>query len=239
MGLGPVGTSEDAQRMSCRGRCSRWCLYGVVVRNGPSDQPPRDGVGDSGDPVRRQVPGDGAVDVWSISADETTLRSVLGLIVEEWWADCWFCVLIEGAAWELGAKKPPAVSYDDGYLTVDLGSSHFHVCIGEHRGAPKALADRRRTQRAELFRRLHDGCPVSWGLRLFNGADEQQLTVLLPNPLLSRSSELESPPRWDRLQAWDYLRKQLLGLAVDPADRTAIEFAYDPFATPSSGDPVS
>ena len=112
-----------------------------------------------------------------------------------------------------GRRRPPRrIGMLDGYLTVDLGSWHFHLCIGEHRGTaanptPPALARHRRTRRAELYRRVNaDGAPDSWGLRLLNGHDEQQLTVLLPNPFLGDHHEYLPAPDWSRLALWDHLR---------------------------------
>ena len=92
----------------------------------------------------------------------------------------------------------------DGYLTVDCGVWHFHLCIGPHRGSAAApvdpdLARHRRTARAEFFRRINDdGCPDVWGVRLFNGADEQQITILLPNPFLSPEMKTLAAPDWSR-----------------------------------------
>jgi hypothetical protein len=45
-----------------------------------------------------------------------------------------------------------------------------------------------------------DRAPASWGLRMFNGAGEQQLTTLLPNPFLSAEGDkLVQAPDWSRL----------------------------------------
>jgi len=115
----------------------------------------------------------------------------------------------------------------DGYITVDFGTWHFHICIGETKGSsknptPDALARHRRTARAELYRELQarDGTPNTWGLRLFNGADEQQLTVFLPNPFLSDDMKPLKQPDFNRLALWDHLRQTCLGLPPDPKDRT-------------------
>jgi hypothetical protein len=97
------------------------------------------------------------------------------------------------------ATAPPAhIGLLDGYLTVVFGHSHFHLCIGETKGSrrnptPEVLAHHRRAARAELYRQIGaGGAPVSWGLRLFNGAGEQQITILLPirscRPTVTRSS---------------------------------------------------
>jgi hypothetical protein len=123
----------------------------------------------------------------------------------------------------------------DGYLTVAFGAPHFHICIGEHKGtasnpASLALARHRRTSRAELYRRLdRSDAPVSWGLRLFNGEGEQQITVLLPNPFLDQDSDrCLQTPEWSRLALWDSLRARWLGLTEpDPVDRTGKGFRHD------------
>jgi hypothetical protein len=122
----------------------------------------------------------------------------------------------------------------DGYLTVAFGASHFHLCIGSHKGphgnpTPKALAQHRRTARAELYRRLDkSGVPVSWGMRLFNGQGEQQTTILLPNPFLSPDSDnVLKTPDWSRLELWDQLRHRWLGLTdPDPHDRSGRGFSH-------------
>src|SRR5262249_43216920 len=81
--------------------------------------------------------------------------------------------------------------------------------ISDTRGAHR----HRRTARAELYRRLDQSrAPVSWGLRLFNGHDEQQATILLPNPFLSPDSDkVLKTPDWSRLELWDRLRPRWLG----------------------------
>ena len=99
-----------------------------------------------------------------------------------------------------------------------------------HRRAPRQRVEppRRRRwrpppphQARELYRRVNaDGAPDSWGLRLLNGHDEQQLTVLLPNPFLSDHHEYLLAPDWSRLALWDHLRKEYLGLPPDAFDRT-------------------
>ncbi|MGJ0391142.1 MAG: DUF7676 family protein [Methylocystis sp.] len=72
--------------------------------------------------------------------------------------------------------------------------------------------------------RMTRGClPMSWGLRLFNGANEQQITVLLPNPFLEPQTDgICKQPDWSRLALWDKLRARWFGLhEPDPIDRSA------------------
>ena len=64
--------------------------------------------------------------------------------------------LVPGAVWEVRAPNAPLkVGLLDGYVTVDFGHWHFHVCIGHFNGATdEADAHQRRTGRAELYRVL-------------------------------------------------------------------------------------
>ena len=184
----------------------------------------------------RRVEADGAVaEVFALPADAVSLEELLRTLFEQHWAEITFGPIIEGAAWEIRAPHAPSrIGMLDGYLTGAFGASHFHLCIGPHRGMPDApvsaaLARHRRTERAELYRRLdRAGAPVSWGLRLYNGAGEQQATILLPNPFLSEDGEkILKVPDWSRLALWDGLRARWCGLdAPDPADRAATRFSH-------------
>jgi len=188
--------------------------------------------------VRQQkvVEPDGAtVEVFPLPTDAASLEELLGGLFRDHWQEITFGPLIQGAAWEMRAPHAPThVGVLDGYLTVAFGAAHFHLCIGTHKGprnnpTPEALARHRRTARAELYRRLdRSGAPVSWGLRLFNGHDEQQATILLPNPFLSRDNEkVLKTPDWSRLALWDRLRKRWLDLPdPDPIDRSGRGFSH-------------
>jgi hypothetical protein len=185
----------------------------------------------------RQVtdPDGAAVEILSLPTDEASLEELLRELFENHWEKITYGPLIQGAAWEIRAPHAPThVGMLDGYLTVAFGASHFHLCIGPHKGprsnpTPEALARHRRTARAELYRRLdRSGAPVSWGLRLFNGGGEQQMTILLPNPFLSPDSdEVLKTPDWSRLDLWDRLRARWFGLdQPDPSDRSGRGFTH-------------
>lgn len=185
---------------------------------------------------QRQIEPDGApVDVFELPSDEASLEKLLRGLFTEHWQDITFGPLIQGAAWEMkAAQAPDRIGMMDGYLTVAFGAPHFHICIGEHRGTRASpvspeLAHHRRTARAELYRRIsRDGSPVSWGLRLFNGKGEQQITVLLPNPFLDGDDKILKTPDWSRLTLWDRLRAEWLGSAdPDPIDRSGKGFRHD------------
>lgn len=185
---------------------------------------------------QRVTDDDGAqLDVFALPVDAESLEGILRDLFENHWREIVFGPLIQGAAFEWRALEPPThVGMFDGYITIAFGVPHFHLCIGEHKGMPSLpvapeLAHHRRTSRAELFRRIcSEGTPVSWGLRLFNGAGEQQITILLPNPFLNRETDkVLKTPDWSHLALWDHLRARWLGLdAPDPFDRSGRGFRH-------------
>jgi hypothetical protein len=177
--------------------------------------------------------GMGTLEIFPLDTSEKTLYTLLEDIYTNHWQEIAFGILIQGAAWEIKAPARPKIGMSDGYMTVDFGSWHFHICIGEHKGTKKypvdpELAAHRRTSRAELYRELKsDGTPNSWGLRLFNGKGEQQMTVFLPNPFLSvEDQSVLKEPNWSHLELWDYLRKIYLGLEPDEKDRSGKRFFH-------------
>lgn len=130
---------------------------------------------------------------------------------ESYWDQIHFGTAVQGAVWEVRAPNAPQrISLSDSYLTVDFGHWHSHLCIGDYRGsrhhpASAELAQHRRT----------------WGLRLFNGQDKQQMMVFLPNPYLTVEQKVLKELRWEQLAMWDHLRQIYLGLEPDPLDREA------------------
>jgi hypothetical protein len=177
-----------------------------------------------------------AVDIFPLPLEEATLDALLRDLFENHWREITFGPIIQGAAYEFKASSPPTyVRTFDGYLTIAFGAPHFHICIGAHKGTPgnpasPLLVRHRRTSRAELYRRLDpSGAPVSWGLRLFNGEGEQQITVLLPNPFLDQDSDrCLQTPEWSRLGLWDSLRARWLGfIEPGPVDRSGKGFRHD------------
>ncbi|UII33994.1 hypothetical protein LVD17_09225 [Fulvivirga ulvae] len=113
---------------------------------------------------------DGAQEeVFPVACEEEILFDLLEDIFSNYWQQIRFGTLCQGAAWEVGAPNAPTkISLLDGYLTVDFGPWHFHVCIGENNGTRQAptseeLKKLRKCSRAEFYRRLNkDGNPSSW-----------------------------------------------------------------------------
>lgn len=180
-----------------------------------------------------EEPGMGTLEVWDLPTDQDTLEALLRRVFMCYWDRIHFGVLIQGAVLEIRAPRAPHFGMLDGYLTIDFEEWHMHVCIGATAGPPgnptdEQVARIRPTARAELYRALRGpGCtPATWGLRLVNGANEQQLTVLLPNPFLTPDQHIRAEPDWDQLDAWDDLRATFLGLEPDPLDRTGTDLHH-------------
>ena len=176
-------------------------------------------------------PGNGRVEMFALDTSEPALFALCRELFENAWQDLVFGILIQGAAWEIRAPcAPQRVALHDGYLTVDFGVWHFHICIGPHQGTRKVptspeLARIRRTSRAELYRLLGpDDAPTSWGLRLFNGIGEQQMNVFFPNPFLTDAGKIGKAPDWARLAIWDRVCHRALGRAADARDRSGARF---------------
>lgn len=140
------------------------------------------------------------------------LEQLFRQLFEEHWRELIFGPCIQGAVFEIClTEKPKKVAMLDGYLTVDTGPWHFHLCIGEHKDAPTPeLAHQRRVSRAAFFRDMRERGQVkgSWGLRLWNGLGEQMITIFLPNPYLTEERKIRKKPDWTRLTLWEQLRRE-------------------------------
>ena len=121
--------------------------------------------------------------------------------------------IIQGAAWEIRFTELPVLSMLDGYLTVDTGPWHFHLCVGDTRGqGDAALARARRVGRAAFFRTIGGTCvPESYGLRLWNGLGEQMVTVFFPNPFYDDESHRLREPDPGRTALWEDFRRRHSG----------------------------
>jgi hypothetical protein len=181
-------------------------------------------------PLQREIVEhlDGSVTEFSYfepSAD--AMDWLVKLLFEEHWREITVGPCIEGAVFEVRFSEAPKLSMLDGYLTVNLGPWHFHLCIAEHKGnrSPE-LARRRRVARVALFETRGQRCGGgrSWGVRMWNGFGEQMTTVFLPNPRLSDELRPLPEPNWERLRLWYELRQRFLG-EVAPA---SIEQAQAP-----------
>jgi hypothetical protein len=139
-----------------------------------------------------------------------TVERLLTEVFGEHWEVISAGPVIEGAAYEIRFTAAPRLTMLDGYLTVDMGPWHFHLCVNDHRGAATPdLARLRRVARAAFFHTEGGPCaPGAWGLRLWNGHGEQMITVYFPNPWLDADDRRVREPRWERTALWEDLRRR-------------------------------
>jgi hypothetical protein len=138
------------------------------------------------------------------------VERMLRELFSEHWARLTVGPIIQGAAWEIRFTAPPRLSMLDGYLTVDTGPWHFHLCVGDPEvGGRETLARARRVARAAFFRTTGGPCsPETYGLRLWNGLGEQMITVLFPNPYYDDASNRLPEPDRARTALWEATRRR-------------------------------
>lgn len=145
-----------------------------------------------------------------VSAEGGRVERLLTELFTEHWQAITVGPLIEGAAYEIGFTSAPKVSMLDGYLTIDAGSWHFHLCVNDHRAPPSAeLARVRRVARAAFFVTEGGACAgTTWGLRLWNGRGEQMITIMFPTPFYDGEWRPLPEPQWSKLALWNDFRRR-------------------------------
>jgi len=160
-------------------------------------------------------------------------ESVMKDLVDDLFVQNWQHIVagpcIEGAVFEICFKTAPEVRISDGYLTVDLGPWHFHLCISAHKGnSSEELRKMRPVGKIAFFEWRGKGCAGgrSWGLRMWNGYGEQMTTIFLPNPRLTDDMQLLKNPDWSRLDLYYRLREKFLGEPVPSDFEAAANFPF-------------
>jgi hypothetical protein len=144
-----------------------------------------------------------------VSVAGDTVARLLNELFTEHWAAITFGPIIEGAAWEIRLTSAPTLTLRDGYLTVDTGAWHFHLCVADHHArGDAALAGVRRVGRAAFFRTDGGTCvPTSYGLRLWNGRDEQMISIFFPSPFYDHATDSRRrEPDWTQTALWEAFR---------------------------------
>ncbi len=168
-------------------------------------------------------PGGGITEYTWFSPDPETMGRLTDALFKEFWNKIVVGPCVEGAVFEIRFQEAPKVTFSDGYLTVDLGYWHFHLCTGVHkRAGSEELAKNRQVSKVAFFESKRERCGggQSWGLRMWNGFGEQLTTVFLPNAYLTDEMKIQKEPDWNRLALWHELRNRFLGEAI-PADLPA------------------
>jgi hypothetical protein len=156
--------------------------------------------------VEHEVDGS-TVHYFPLAVDGDRIERLMTELFSEHWAAVTVGPLLQGAVFEIRFPEAPNLSMLDGYLTVDLGSWHFHLCVNDHRETTPAAAAVRRVGRAAFFRSEGGGhTPMTWGLRLWNGRGEQMLTVLFPSPYYDDAFSRLPAPDWSKTALWESLR---------------------------------
>lgn len=158
--------------------------------------------------------------IWELthfSGEDVNIAEMLTEIYTHHWQEIVTTYLIEGAVFELFPKEPKTVRIVDGYLTVETGDWHIHLCVGEIKGLrgtaeqKRIVREMRRVKRGAFIHITNGTCtPESFGLGLWNGRDEQMVTILFPNPYLNDQMERLKEPDWSRLHVWEKLKKDYL-----------------------------
>jgi hypothetical protein len=155
--------------------------------------------------VEHEVDGS-TIEYFEVPVTGARIERLMIELLSEHWAQLTVGPLIQGAVFEIRFPAAPRVSMLDGYLTVDLGPWHFHLCVNDHLETTPTAAGIRRVGRAAFFRTRGGGhTPMTWGLRLWNGRGEQMITVLFPSPYYDEAFALLATPDWSKTALWDSL----------------------------------
>src|SRR5512135_3144389 len=145
-------STTSAPTTACSTALDRWATRnaskatdhrGETIMTAISNPPPAETVTEP----------DGRVtELFDLPPDEATLLRLFKLLFEEHAGEIVFGPCIQGAVFEIHVDQPAELTMLDGYLTVDFGTWHFHLCIGEHRATtgapcPPELARHRQVKR--------------------------------------------------------------------------------------------
>lgn len=185
--------------------------------------------------VTNPLPTGGSIEYEYFDFSTDVLSSLLYTLFEQNWQQVGVGHIVQGSVLELEFNAPPklCILYD-GYLTVAAESWHLHLCIEANLGGPLCttpieLRKQRQVNRAAFYRRFNtEGHPRSWGIQFWNGADEQLMTILLPNPLVAGENLLpEGKPDLSKLALYQELRNiYVLGKKPMPFTKNPLKHSY-------------
>ncbi|NET72933.1 MAG: (2Fe-2S) ferredoxin domain-containing protein [Sphaerospermopsis sp. SIO1G2] len=185
--------------------------------------------------VREDVATGGFIEYEYFDSGSDVLASLLYTLFEQNWHQVGVAHIVQGSVLELEFNAPPklCIIYD-GYLTVATEGWHLHLCIEANLGGPLSQTPlevrmQRQVSRAAFYRRFNkQGNPRSWGIQFWNGADEQLMTILLPNPFVDGENLLpEGKPNLDKLELYQELREiYVLGDKPIPFAKNPLKHSY-------------
>ncbi|MCX7900510.1 MAG: hypothetical protein N2444_10620, partial [Methylocystis sp.] len=150
-------------------------------------------------------------------ASEETLVKLMDELFKVHWARLTIGPWMLGAVFELTFDTAPEVTMHNGYLNIDAGSWHCHLCIGKYKGggAPESHV-LRRVAKIAFYDWRGDGSikERSSGIQMWNGYGEQMKTIFFPHVLLGATPHTVGPPNWENLRLYYEFRQRYLGEAV-------------------------
>ncbi|MCC5621872.1 ferredoxin [Nostoc sp. CHAB 5715] len=177
----------------------------------------------------------GSIEYEYFDSSTDVLSSLLYTLFEQNWQQVGVGHIVQGGVLELEFNAPPKICIlYDGYLTVVTEGWHLHLCIeanlgGPHCKTPVELRQQRQVNRAAFYRRFNaEGIPRSWGIDFWNGADENLMTIFLPNPYVEGENLLpEGKPNLSKLALYEELRDiYVLGNKPIPFTKNPLKHSY-------------
>lgn len=185
--------------------------------------------------VKEDLATGGFVEYEYFDCGSDVLASLVYTLFEQNWQQVGIAHIVQGSVLELEFNAPPklCILYD-GYLTVAAEGWHLHLCIDTNFGGPLCktpveVRKQRLVSRAAFYRRFNaEENPRSWGIQFWNGANEQLMTILLPNPLVDGENLLpEGKPNLDKLALYQDLRDiYVLGKKPIPFTKNPLKHSY-------------
>ncbi|MEH2243445.1 (2Fe-2S) ferredoxin domain-containing protein [Nostoc sp.] len=178
---------------------------------------------------------EGSIESEYFDCGSDILSSLLYTLFQQNWQQVGVGHIVQGGVLELEFNAPPKICIlYDGYLTVVTEGWHLHLCIeanlgGPHCKTPLELRQQRQVNRAAFYRRFNaEGIPRSWGIDFWNGADENLMTILLPNPYVEGENLLpEGKPKLSKLALYEELRDiYVLGNKPIPFTKNPLKHSY-------------
>ncbi|MDZ7970752.1 MAG: (2Fe-2S) ferredoxin domain-containing protein [Nostoc sp. DedSLP03] len=177
----------------------------------------------------------GSIEYEYFDSSTDVLSSLLYTLFQQNWQQVGVGHIVQGGVLELEFNAPPKICIlYDGYLTVVAEGWHLHLCIeanlgGPHCKTPLELRQQRQVNRAAFYRRFNaEGIPRSWGIDFWNGADENLMTIFLPNPYVEGENLLpEGKPNLSKLVLYEELRDiYVLGNQPIPFTKNPLKHSY-------------
>lgn len=138
---------------------------------------------------------------FEVEPGEERFVEILTELFSRHWKEITFGPALAGASFEIKIARKPEVTCQKGTLTVMwTRGAHFHLSLGNP-------DEKKRVSRAAFFEMEGSCVPKSWGLRFWNGAGDELLSIYFPNAYLTDQGRSDSPD-WSKLKLWEDFRSR-------------------------------